>query len=121
MNPKFKIIFFFTLFLFVVLITLNIATELNPQKNGWYTASVMYFFSFSFLQISILEKNFTKGARFVQSHLFLTVMKMILSALVIIIYATVQGQESEPFFFIWFLLLYLFYTALLGWLFYAKK
>ena len=121
MNKKFKTIFFFTLFLFAALIILNVLTESNLQKDGWYSGAIMYFFSFSLFHIGILEKNFSKGTSFVQSHLFLTAMKMILSVLFIITYATIQGEKTDPLFFMWFLTLYLFYTAVLGWLFYSRK
>lgn len=121
MSQKYKIIFLFTLSLFAVLILLNITTETNLQKAGWYSTAIMYFFSFSFFQTAVLEKNFTKGVSFVQSHLFLTGMKMFLSVIFIIVYGFFQGENSDMFFFIWFFILYLLYTFLLGWLFYKKK
>jgi len=121
MNQKFKTLFLFTLFLFAVLIILNITNETNLQEDGWYSIAIMYFFSFSFLQTSILEKNFTKGAGFVQSHLFLTGMKMFLSVIFIIVYGFVKGDNVDMFFFVWFFILYLLYTFLLGWLFYNKQ
>ncbi len=121
MSPKFKIILLFTLTLFFILIILNISTNYDLQKNGWYSLAIMYFFSFSIFQISVLEKVVSKGKKFVQSHLFLTALKMVLSIMFIIVYGMIMGEEIEELFFIWFLSLYLLYTALLGWLFYKKK
>ena len=120
-SEKYKINFLFTLLLFAALIIFNILTSKNLQKDGWYSMAIMYFFSFSFFQISILEKTFNKGARFVQSHLFLTAIKMLFSAMFIIIYGLIKGPEIDMLFFIWFLALYLLYTALLGWLFYKQR
>jgi len=121
MSQKFKIIFIFTLLLFAALIILNIISETSLQIDGWYSAALMYFFSFSFLQTKILEKSFTKNIVFVQSHLFLTGMKMFSSVMFIIIYGLVMGEKTDMFFFIWFFVLYLLYTFLLAWLFYKKQ
>tara|TARA_B100000945_G_scaffold311258_1_gene304251 strand:+ start:152 stop:517 length:366 start_codon:yes stop_codon:yes gene_type:complete len=121
MSQKFKIIFLFTLFIFALFITTNIITEKNLQEDGWYSIAIMYFFSFSFFQTSILEKSFNKRAAFVKSHLFLTGIKMFLSAVFIIIYGLIKGDHVDMFFFIWFFVLYLLYTFLLAWLFYKKS
>jgi len=120
MSQKFKIIFLFTIFIFALFITLNIITEKNLQKDGWYSGAVMYFFSFSFLQIKILENPTNKGPLFIKSHLFLTGLKMFLSVVFIIIYGLVKGSGADMFFFLWFFILYLLYTFLLGWLFYKR-
>ena len=120
MTQKFKILFFFTLFVFLILIILNITTTTNIQASGWYSTTIIYFFSFSFFQISVLEKSLKKGFRFVQSHLFLTALKMFFSAIFIIVYGFLNNENIDALFFIWFLALYLLYTALLGWLFYKK-
>ena len=120
MTQKFKILFFFTLFVFLILIILNIATTTNIQAGGWYSTAIIYFFSFSFFQISVLEKSLKKGFRFVQSYLFLTALKMFFSAIFIVVYGFLNNENIDALFFIWFLVLYLLYTALLGWLFYKK-
>ncbi len=121
MSQKFKIVLLFTLTLFFVLIILTISTKYDLQKSSWYSLAIMYFFSFSIFQIGVLDKSFSKGRAFVQSHLFLTALKMFLSVMFIVAYGMIMGDEIESFFFIWFLSLYLLYTALLGWLFYKKK
>tara|TARA_S200000501_G_C20787236_1_gene727806 strand:- start:998 stop:1369 length:372 start_codon:yes stop_codon:yes gene_type:complete len=121
MTQKFKTLFLFTLFVFLILIILNIATEANIQASGWYSTAIIYFFSFSFFQISVLEKSLKGGLRFIQSHLFLTALKMFFSAVFIIVYGFLNNENIDTLFFIWFLVLYLLYTALLGWLFYKKQ
>ena len=121
MRQKFKIIFLFTIFVFALFITLNITTENNLQKDGWYSMAIMYFFCFSFFQTSILEKKLNKSTAFVQSHLFLIGLKMFLSVVFIIIYGLIKGDHVDMFFFIWFFVLYLLYTFLLGWMFYKRS
>ncbi len=121
MTQKFKTLFLFTLFVFLILIILNIATKANIQASGWYSTAIIYFFSFSFFQISVLEKSLKGGLRFIQSHLFLTALKMFFSAVFIIVYGFLNNENIDTLFFIWFLVLYLLYTALLGWLFYKKQ
>ncbi len=120
-SKKYKITVLFTLFLIAALIIFNILTEKNLQKDGWYSMAIMYFFSFSFFQIGVLEKTFNKGVKFVRAHLFLTAIKMLFSAMFIVVYGLIKGKEIDMLFFVWFLVLYLLYTALLGWLFYKRR
>tara|TARA_Y100001954_G_C15598424_1_gene496727 strand:- start:173 stop:532 length:360 start_codon:yes stop_codon:yes gene_type:complete len=119
MNQRFKLNFLFTLFLFASLILLNIFTEKNIQ-NSWYSLSIMFFFSFTFFQTEILENKVGKGTTFIRTQLVLTFVKMILSAGLIILYGFFNKATAEASFFIWFLILYLSYTALLSWMFYKK-
>ena len=119
MNQRFKLNFLLTLFLFAVLILINIFTEKNIQ-NSWYSLSIIFFFSITYFQIEILGNKTGKGVIFIRTQLILTFVKMILSAGLIILYGFFNKETAEPSFFIWFLLLYLIYTALLGWMFYKK-
>ena len=119
MNQRFKINFLLTLFLFAALILLNIFTEKNIQ-HSWYSLSIMFFFSITYFQTEILGNKIGKGAAFIRTQLVLTFVKMILSAGLIILYGFFNKENAEASFFIWFLMLYLSYTALLSWMFYKK-
>ena len=121
MRKNFKSIFFLTLSLFVVLIMLNVLFKAQLNNDGWPAASIMFFFSFSCFQLAILEKNIIEGISFIKSYLFLTTMKMLFSALFIIIYGLLKGDEASVLFFIWFFILYLIYTYFIGLIFYKKQ
>ena len=119
MKQRFKLNFLFTIFLFAFLILLNIFTEKNIQ-NSWYSSSIIFFFSITYFQTEILENKIGKGASFIRTQLILTFVKMILSAGLIIFYGFFNKETVEVSFFLWFLMLYLSYTALLSWMFYKK-
>ena len=71
MKRKFKLIFFLTLFLFFILILSDAFLNLDFNKDSWYSLAIMFFFSFSFFQVEILERNINRGASFVKVYLIL--------------------------------------------------
>ena len=98
MNQRFKLNFLLTLFLFAVLILINIFTEKNIQ-NSWYSLSIMFFFSITYFQTEILGNKIGKGVIFIRTQLILTFVKMILSAGLVILYGFFNKETAEPFFF----------------------
>lgn len=121
MKRKFKLIFFLTLFLFFILILSDAFLKVEFNNDSWYSLAIMFFFSFSFFQVEILEKNINRGASFVKVYLILTIAKILCSAFFIITYGMLKADEAEPSFFIWFFVLYLAYTSFVGFLFNKKQ
>tara|TARA_B100001057_G_C22871857_1_gene959425 strand:+ start:5038 stop:5403 length:366 start_codon:yes stop_codon:yes gene_type:complete len=121
MKRKFKLIFFLTLFLFFILILSDALFKVELKNDGWYSLAIMFFFSFSYFKLEVLEKNINKGASFVKVYLILTIAKLFCSAFFIITYGTLKADGAEPSFFIWFFILYLIYTSFIGFMFNKKK
>jgi len=121
MKRKFKSIFFLTLFLFFIIILSDILFKIKLNTDSWYSLAIMFFFSFSFFQLEILEKNISRGVNFAKVYLILTIVKMFCSALFIITYGMLKADNVEPQFFIWFFILYLIYTFFIAFLFNKKQ
>ena len=62
----------------------------------------MFFFSFSFSQVQILEKNINRGASFVKVYLILTIAKILCSAFFIISYGMLKADEASLRFYLVF-------------------
>ena len=104
MKRKFKLIFFLTLFLFFILILSDAFLKVEFNNDSWYSLAIMFFFfSFSFFQVQILEKNINRGASFVKVYLILTIAKILCSAFFIISYGMLKADEAEPRFLFGFL------------------
>jgi len=117
MNKSFSAILLLTAAMFIVLI--GIKASQVVEINIWYYFAIIYFFSFSILQSVFFKKNKNTPNKFIQGYGIITVLKFTFSILFIIFYASII--TPDPRFFLWFLVLYLLYTIILGVLFYKKR